>query len=360
MSEPAPARIRTISELSAATGLGRASVSVALRGAPGVSAATREAVRKVAREGGYNLRPLVSERMARLRTGSKPEREAVRLAFLTDYSAALQRKNIYVDVAWRAAKAEASRLGCALEIWRVPAEGADWEAQGQRMLARGVRGVIISAFVAPFQAVELPWGRLSSVRLGSHNRCPPLHRVLATGLYAAQLGLHELAAMGYRRPGLVLAVHPEGLGYERRPAAYLQAALAGTPALAELPALRVTNRESSPPPARLKAWLKRERPDVVVSIHNERVLAALKAAGLSVPREVGYFQFGVLDGIRAHRGISGIGAPAPSMGAMAVDFLLSLVQSNETGLPSRPSAIEAFTNFLPSRTLRAIHLPPPR
>jgi LacI family transcriptional regulator len=355
MSEPAKPRIRTISELAAATGLGRATVSVALRGGAGVSATTREAVRKVAKEGGYNLRPLVSERMARLRTGAKSEEGEVRLAFLTDYPVALQRQNIYVDVNWQAAKAEADRLGCVLEQWRVPAERADWEAVGRRMVERGVRGVVISAFVPPFQMVALPWNQISSVRLGSHNLCPPMHQVLASGLYAVQLGLQELAALGYRRPGVVLAMQSESPAIERRPTAYFQAALSSMPEMAQIPPLFDTFPDQMPQGARLVSWLKKEKPDVVISIHNDRVLQALKDAGVSVPGDIGYFQFGVLDRIRSHRGLAGIGAPAPSMGCMAVDFLLSLVQSNETGLPSRPLAIEAFTEFCPGRTLRAIH-----
>jgi LacI family transcriptional regulator len=352
--------IRTISELAAATGLGRGTVSMALRGDPRLRAETREAVRDAARQGGYNLRPLVSERMAGLRTVGKPETKAVRMVFLTEFSAALQQRNIHLDASWRVAKAEAERLGCELEIWRVTPGGADWEEVGRQMLDRGVKGVIISAFNPPFQRVQLPWDRLSSVRLGSYNRCPPLHGVLATGLYAAQLGLRELAAMGYRRPGLVMAVHPESFGYERRPAAYFRAALARVPTLTEVPALRVISRDCSPPQDRLRAWLKRERPDVIVSLHNQRIWQALQATGVSVPGEVGYFQFGVLDGIRAHRGISGIDAPAPSMGRMAVDFLLSLIQSNETGLPLQPSMIEAFTEFRRGRTLHAAPPPPSR
>lgn len=354
MSEPAKPSIRTISELAAATGLGRSTVSVALRGGGGVSAATRDAVRKVALEGGYNLRPLVSERMARLRTGGNSEEGEVRLAFLTDYPAAMQRQNIYVDITWLAAKAEASRLGCALELWRVPAEGADWVDVGRRLLKRGVRGVMISAFVPPFQMVALPWNQISSVRLGSHNQSPPMHQVLASGLYAAQLGLRELAALGYRRPGVVLAVPPESPGIERRPAAYFQAALSTMPEMASIPPLFDTFPDRTPQGARLRSWLKKEKPDVVVSMHNDRVLRALKGAGVSVPQDIGYFQFGVLDRIRSHREISGTDAPAPGMGSMAVDFLLSLVQSNETGLPSRPLAIEAFTEFCPGRTLRAV------
>ena len=351
MNESQPVRIRTISELAAATGFGRATVSMALRDDPRIRAETREAVCKAAREGGYKRLPLVSERMSAFRKGVRHEPEEVKLALLGNTA----RRGIVTDRNWLAMKAEAKRLGATVEVWRVPSRDVNWAAVGKQMLGERVRGVMIGRFVAPQPVVDLPWSQLACVRVGVQNHCPPMHQVLNLGLYAIRHGLRQLAALGYRRPGAVV-VAPDSAGLEQRELSYLRAARAGIPGMVAIPPLVCLAADYVPPPTRLRAWLKREKPDVVVTFHNERVLEAVRGLGISVPEDLGYFQFGVMEELPLHRGISGMKSPGSAMHCMALDLLVSMVQANETGLPGIPLTIDSYPDLQPGRTLRAAQL----
>ena len=74
MNQNTRVSLRAISEK---TGVTRMAVSLALRGKPGVSAATREKVAAAARELGYAPDPEVSKLMAHIRSRSAAQPTAI-------------------------------------------------------------------------------------------------------------------------------------------------------------------------------------------------------------------------------------------------------------------------------------------
>ena len=196
----------SIRSLAAGLNLSRATVSEALRGSPRVKEETRRRVVAEAERTGYRLDPVASELMARMRRSvSNAFRGAIALVLPEEANAspaALRRRSILR----RAADERATELGFKLDP--VSVGSGSWPRLLAMLHARGVVGALILPFVecrpehralfagADFQAVYADAPEEGAEHVDA---VAPDYR------QALSLARTRLAAMGYRRPGLVLS-----------------------------------------------------------------------------------------------------------------------------------------------------------
>jgi len=176
-----------------------------------------------------------------------------------------------------------------------------------------------------------------SLSLANHPRIPAETRVRIQAI-ARQLG--------YRRPGLVLRRLHQMRFQGRWEAGFLVAAemLSG---LERVPPLYLENWDR---PAPLLAWLRRERPDVIITPAAPAVLGPLKRAGLRVPADIG---LALLACPRLGDPVSGVYQNGRLVGALAVDTLISLAERHEYGLPAQATTLMVEGRWYEGRTLRA-------
>jgi DNA-binding LacI/PurR family transcriptional regulator len=138
----------------------------------------------------------------------------------------------------------------------------------------------------------------------------------------------ELAALGYRRIGLVLPVeHDITVHHGFSAAVAWQGLLGGT----EL--VRPLAHESPLEPEELRRWFRRERPDSIIAPGGAHCRAIAALLGLSIPGRIG---FAVGDRLEP-TSIAGMDERPREIGTAAMDLLHSKLISGNLGVPSIPT-----------------------
>lgn len=99
-----------------------------------------------------------------------------------------------------------------------------------------------------------------------------------------------------------------------------------------------------------RAWMPRERPDVVISNLMEPV-HLLKELGYAIPRDIGYAS---IDLAPEAFGIAGVDQLPVRVGAMAADLAIKQAQHNEFGLPKFPVDLRIDGVWRDGGTVRAV------
>lgn len=325
---PAPrAAIRgrvTLRDIAEAVGVTPMTVSRALRNQERISETTRRKIQAKAEELGYQPDPaltaLVHYRHSRL---EQPVRAA--LAWLNGWSDPAQLRRFHeFDLYWRGAAAAAEKLGFHLEEF-LAEPGMKPARLAQILHTRNVSGILLPPGPLPAQWIEeFPWDRFSLVAL-SRTAPLPVHVVTADQASNTMLAMRKMLERGYRRVGFVGdrgITRVFGSGY-----LWMQAL--DVPPENHLPPLLLHSREAFEHQDVFEAWLKKHRPDAILTD-----LAALPEmlakAGARVPADLGLAGLSVLDcPIDA-----GIDQNPREIGRVGALMLQSLINDNARGLPA--------------------------
>ena len=142
----------TLRSLAAEAGISPMTVSLALRNHPRIPVATRERIRKLAKQRGYTPDPQIAALMQHLRT-RRPARLQSVIAALTTMPG--RRTNRYSEVIARSARERAAELGFGFDqILLGPY--LDRAGSLNRVLrARGIDGVVMLPMIEPIELDEL-------------------------------------------------------------------------------------------------------------------------------------------------------------------------------------------------------------
>ena len=161
----------------------------------------------------------------------------------------------------------------------------------------------------------------------------PLHRVISHAYNDTVHTLDRLAALGYRRPGLVLGRYEEIRCAHTHLSAYLGWCEQRIGAANTIPVLRLERVEQHP----FTAWLQRHRPDVIVYVHLYDTLREftnrLRAEGLRIPEQIGV---AVLSQVIEGTGFSGMQENQTAVGARTVELLVDRIMNRDFGIPADP------------------------
>lgn len=320
----------TLRDIAARCDISATAVSLALRNHPSIPESTRERVRAAAAALDYRPDPALAA-LNRYRHRHLSSASGYVLAYVTCF----EKRNGWQQSAFfrracRGAFLQAESLGFRMEHVWLTEPGLTPERFAQVLEARGIRGMVIAPLPRPASQLELPWDRFSCVAIGPSLVSPALHSACGDQYQAAMLLLERLRQLGYRRVGLLL--DPDA---DRRHRGKYQAALAFT-RTPETPRPLIASR---PGDGNLKAWLRTEKPDVVISDVDENYDRLLQL-GVRVPQQIGYASL-VRSG---RREISGVETFPEQIAGAAVIRLQQMLYENETGVPELPTC-----TFLPGR-----------
>jgi DNA-binding LacI/PurR family transcriptional regulator len=99
-------------------------------------------------------------------------------------------------------------------------------------------------------------------------------------------------------------------------------------------------------------WLKREKPDVLISPAGESLLELLTRRGWRVPHDIGVASLACT---RRGHPCSGVYQNGQLIGATAVDMLISLVERYERGLPAQATTLMIEGLWNEGKSLRPPH-----
>lgn len=318
----------SLAEIAERVGVSRMTVSRALRGGHHVAAPLCERILATATELGWQPDPELTRLMARLREGRRTA-ESPALAFIwSDRREAAVRSPWGLELLEGAAR-RATALGYRLEEFQLAARGMSGRRLSEILVARGIRGLILSPLISRSRArVPIRWEDFSSVVIGLGYARPELHRVHHHHFLGMMTLLRALRRRGFRRIGFYSERTVNDRMFGAWPASFLThhplpAAQAGS-------LLRLVRR-----PARedFFAWLRQARPEAVID-PSQQCLDWL--AELPAGQRPGHF---TLNWTRSRPELGGIDQQAGVLGAAAAELLAEQVARGERGVPVHPKIV---------------------
>ncbi|HEU5078976.1 MAG TPA: LacI family DNA-binding transcriptional regulator [Opitutaceae bacterium] len=333
----------TQKDVARTAGVTQATVSLALRNHPEVSAETRTRIQAIATRLGYAPDPYLSGLSAYRKT-RRPAKFQASLAWLSNYPKGESWKNFPAFRGYFAGAVErAKALGYRLEEFRLHTPGMTCARMENILAARNISGILVAPQPRSGTKLDFRFDRFSAVTFGYTLVEPQLHVAAMHMFRSMETAFRRLIALGYRRPGLALAGESDQRA-DRQWSAAFWTEQQSLPLDCRVPLLlgQPLERQS------FLAWYERHRPDVVVAIWPE-VLAWLVEAGVTVPEDTGLALLTVPDGGVLY---SGIWENPQMIGAKAVEFLVDLTHRSDRGVPEVPLTMLVAGSWVAGKTVR--------
>lgn len=324
-------KVVTMKMIAAQAGVTQATVSMCLANNPRISAETRARIRALADRLGYRPNPYVSALMRARRLGrARQDRPVIALVNGLEQAAAWRDSAAPTVRQMREGAIERAALrGYRTQEFWLHQDGMSAERFSGMLHARGIRGLLLGPLSAGAPTPALRWDLFAAVRLGVPLPDLTLTTVCNDHFFSSVQVMRECHARGYRRAGLVmLRAHRER--FHGRWDGGLQAAQHLFPGLRVLRPLLLEDWAGL---GGLADWLRRERPEVVVTPAADRLRPALE--------RIGGTGLGVASLACATLGdaCSGIFQNGRLIGATGIDAVISQLERNEAGLPAQAQTI---------------------
>jgi DNA-binding LacI/PurR family transcriptional regulator len=333
-------------DIARALGISKMAVSLALRNSRQVSAALRQQVAEAAERLGYQIN--AHARGLAVRRHSNPG--GLPLALLNFWNPpSLWKNNFAFRHIQEGCRERAEELGYHLDEIELKGPGMTAKRANQILKSRGIRGVLIPPTPYSHSHLRLEWGHFAAAAIGLTFRRPNLHRTAMNMALSIQLTLHHLKHARYRRIGLLL-----DKAFIRRmdgiPEALFLYHQKDWPAKDRVPIHWCSWDRYA---AGLSDWLKRHRPDVVLT-YWPSVFKWLQQAGYSIPGDIGFVSLGWHGVIWEEFGVeaTGISMENEEMGARAVDLVVGQLERHEYGVPAFPTITLVTPRWIPGETIR--------
>jgi LacI family transcriptional regulator len=323
----------SLGDVAREAGISKTAAGRALRNLPGVSEATRRRVNEIAGRLNYFPDSRLTSWMVEIRKAAT--KDLVPIVWLnTDRMEHAWRDYLFLSPYQEGARARCKELGYGLEeIW-TGKPGFTMNRISRIIDQQGIPGVIVTE---PARHVHLNWDRLAGVSIGAGIMAPALHKITTGHSFNLKLALKLLKRFGYQRIGICLTEEADRLSRHdvRSVALYFNSQIPMSRRVKPLfmPYVMKAYEDRT----MVAAWLKRERPDVVVGCSSELV-NWVQSAGYRVPEDVGVVHLAIEDDVREWAGIH---ANKRDVGRLAADTLISLIRTRQYGVP-----VVASTTFV--------------
>lgn len=337
-----PPRVRQ-KDIAAKAGVSRSAVSMALTNHPRIPKATRDRILETAKQLGYQPDPMLTA-LAVYRSAKRPATFHGTLAWLFSSKNSFDwKRSIHFSDYFEGAAAQARRHGYQLENFDANEEYQTTRRLASILWARNISGILLCPQPSPRSILNLPFDNLSTVTFGYSLEKPHLHTITAAHYLATQEVVKRLTALGCQRIGLCF---PQ-VSLERSNFNYLAGYLINQ---------NLNDPASFVPPFtqhpknldNFAEWIKKHCLQAIIA-EDERIVADLAAIGLKVPRDISVASPCLP---RPNSPMTGIVEDGPTIGAVAVDFLVSALQRGERGVPSSPQRIHVEGSWNRGQTVR--------
>lgn len=336
-----------MSAIAREAGVGKATVSLALRNDPRLRLETRQKIQAIAERMGYRANAVVSNLMAQLRASRNPKYQStIGILNASSLRDSLQKNNTFRG--WtNGLREHCTELGYGTDEFWLYEPGVGPERLRQILLARNIRGVVIAAVMDQRQLppeFDIVWQDLACVVVGIRPERPALHFACNDQFSTAMHTAWELEHLDYRRPGLVIDPKIEA-NIDHRFTAGFYAGRTLDDLKNRIPVFDFHPAGQSA----FANWMHKYQPDVIVCTHPE-IPEWLAGLGLKCPQDVGLVH---LDLTPELEGWSGMHQNNEVVGAFAADLVIGQLHRNEVGIPERPKCMMIESQWVHGSTLRA-------
>jgi len=330
----------SIRDVAERAGVHFTTAAKALRGAPGVAAATVRRVETAAAELGYRPNPMVAALMASHRRRRQPQ--AGTLIAIAAWPGQDPSRLLFWQREYRGALTRANALGFRVEI--LDYFGSSPRRFEQILHTRGIQGLLVMPVQTGVQ-LDLDWSRYAAVALGNTYKDSRLHRVAPSYTENVTLALDRLHERGYRRPGLAILLD----SLQRTGGGSLHG-FAGECLMrfGQLPVPPLTEDLS---PEKVRRWVTRERPDAILTLE-PAFHKKLEAVGVRVPEDCAVVNLSIHDPKNAT--VAGIDQCLELIGERAVEVVSGMLNRNERGLSQNPRIVLHQGEWVEGSTVRPV------
>jgi LacI family transcriptional regulator len=311
-------------------------VSLALRNDPRLPLATRERLRALAEQLGYESDPALC-RLAAYRTQFRAPQKARPLGYITNWITEWGWKEMRAHARiFEGAAARAPELGYQLEHYWLGARGLTHQRLSDLLHERGISGLILAAHGRkPEHPLELEWRRFTAVKIDFLPRQPALHKVGSDHRAVIQLAVRRAVSAGYRRIGLVLSPWLDASVDFAWSAGFL-AEQQTHPSRDHVPILMAPDGGGDPlvPRAPLERWLTLQRPEVVIA-EGGCVLPRLAELKIAVPKDIAFIDLQLEPA--PDRRLAGVRQNFSRVGELAVELVVAQLHQRAFGTPALPT-----------------------
>jgi LacI family transcriptional regulator len=327
-----PRRQVTLKDIAREAGVSVMTVSRALRNQTNLAPGTRGRVLAISEQMGYRPNPLVSALMS-YRRAARSVNRGLTLAFVTSFPTRSGWKEIGINRDFlEGAATSADRHGYRMEEFWLRQPGMTSKRLSAILYSRNITGLIVAPLPVALGHMRLEWERFSAITLGYSLARPHLHRAVNHQFRSMRLAMRQLRKMGCRRVGLALRTSIDERVDHQWVGSFLVEQRRCPPA-DQLPLFVVPDRSWTI--ENFAQWFRQCRPPVIVSQHEE-ILTWLDSMDVRVPDDVGFVHLNCPD---TSGRFAGIYQNGPAVGAVAVGFLVGMIQRNERGIPELPHSI---------------------
>jgi len=321
-----------IRKLAALVGLSKSAVSLALRDDPSIPSETRQRVKQAAVVHGYRPNQRLSELMGSLARRERKESGST-LALLSMWPEPkvwARHPSSFLRRCHAGCVARAGELGFNLEEFWLGEPGMSPARMDSILKARGIEGVLIFSYPQAPATLKMDHSERAAVVIGRALIEPRVYAVDIDHFHGFFVAWNEILRRGYRRPALVLTKDLD----ERTEHAWSSAFGYAAGTLKRSQRVPVLSAEDLAP-LRLRAWIKRHRPDVLLS-GVAKLPRLLERAGIAVPEEVAlvalFWETWMPD-------LAAIDGCDERVGARAVELLAGHLRIHRLGLPVTPETL---------------------
>jgi len=345
----------TLQTIAKNLSLTKTTVSVALRGKPGVSELLRATIVAEAKRLGYKPNPVAAELMSLVRDQRKAKsRETI--AFVNTFQdPGLIKQTVGLRRLLEGAAEQAAQYGYRVEEFCMVGRDMNATRLDHMLKARGIRGLLIGPRWLEEPEVALDWPQYSCVVMGEASFKAKIHRVASHHAQVMKLALARMTALGYRRIGIELTSNYEaarefeflaGIGpaeYALGQQAHFFTRLRPLNRTAPNTVSPLAPDDRTPAPTaytklaespELESWINEQRLDALITheIYDPKEL-------LSIKTEVGHpIGYAVLDADPASD-IAGVDQHPTHTGKTAMELLRALLHAGERGQVAHPRIV---------------------
>ena len=323
----------------------QATVSLALNNHPSITEATRELVLKAAESLGYVADPYLSGLAAYRKRIRTPTYQGT-LAWITNFPHRDSwRSSPIFKGYFDGAKQRAMSLGYNLEEHTLQGGGMTPERLRKILVARNILGLLLAPQPAANMRVEFDFRGFAAITFGYTLAEPELHVVTMQQFRSMEIVFRKLIGLGYRRPGLAMPIQSDQRS-DRNWSAAFWSEQRTLPPKNRVPLLQPETLDAE----HFHAWIKRHKPDVVISITN-RVYDLIREGGWRVPQDIGVALVSIPD---EGGEISGIWENPQLTGARAVEFVVDSIHRGEFGVPDVRIYLLVGGSWMDGHTVRRV------
>lgn len=323
----------SMNQLAKAAGVSVSTVSRALRSQPSIPEATRRRIQQLAEKFGYKPDPMLNALYSYRKGVTKSEYRPT-LAMVATSSDWME--HLACRLYHEGARRRAEDLGYQVEVFVVEARKLSCQRLVGILEARSIRGVLTLPILDVSVSLDLLPQHFLVVALGYKFRSAQLNRVSIDHFSAMGQALEQLAALGYRRPGLVLRsesprIAPSGVTHVGKlwEGGYLAERTKPFPDL-DLPVIKPAEAPE------FDRWMERWSPDVLISQDRN-------VSRWMVDRHIGFpVAYTMVDDDPS---LTGIHQNSLQVGRRAVDLLVADLYRTETDSAAAPVTLLVGTTW---------------